>query len=92
MVITTRGFAPQSILPRQIEKGCVQSVRVQGPPGGTLQTMIGEMAFSTAQENGKRSRGVIPPEEQSHQSQESQAFANPYFPYSLYYLINQSFL
>jgi len=86
MVSTTRGFASQSILPRQIEKGCVQSVRVQGPPGGTLQTMIGEMVFSTAQEKGND------PEEQSHQSRESQVFANPYFPYSLYYLRSQSFL
>ena len=45
-------FASQSILPRQIEKGCVQSVRVQGPSGGTLQTMIGEMTIPTAQEKG----------------------------------------
>jgi len=51
--------------------------------------MIGEMAFSTAQENGND------PGEQSRQSQESQVFANPYIPLtlllSLYYLRNQSF-
>ena len=51
-------FASQSILPRRIEKGCVQSVRVQGPPGGTLQTMIGEMAISTAREKGHRGNGI----------------------------------
>ncbi len=60
-------FASQSILPRRIEKGCVQSVRVKGPPGGTLQTMIGEMAISTAR---KREND---PKQRSCQSRESQS-------------------
>ncbi len=48
-----------------------------GAPGGTLQTMIGEMAIATEQEKGND------PEEQSRQSRESQVFANPYIPLTL---------
>ncbi len=40
----------------------MESVRVQGTPGDSLQTMIGEMAIATAQEKGND------PEEQSRQS------------------------
>ena len=43
----------------------MESVRVQGTPGDSLQTMIGEMAIATAQEKGND------PEEQSRQSQET---------------------
>ncbi len=60
MVITTGGFASQSIIPLEILKGLRTVSTRTWAPGGTLQTMIGEMATPVREEKPSASSGAIP--------------------------------